>query len=158
MRGSRFLFRSVSSGALAVCFCFGTMVSSAMAYDLQRHVWQDRLLFLVAPEIDDPGLQRQLAVVEQRHEAVLDRDLRVFVLTTTGGQLDGSPLSKADVSSLRDQLRLAPYARALLLIGLDGGIKSRTPLDTSLSSVFRQIDAMPMRQQELRERSSASPE
>ena len=144
------------AGPRALALCFALLASPAMAYDLQRHVWQDRLLFLVAPEFDEPGLQHQLEVVAQQREAVLDRDLRVFALAMDSGDLDGAPLSQADVLSLRDQLRLAPHARAVILVGLDGGIKSRTPLDTPLGDVFQQIDAMPMRQQELRERSPAS--
>jgi hypothetical protein len=40
----------------------------------------------------------------------------------------------------------------MILIGLDGGIKRRGELDTELQAVFGQIDGMPMRRQELRER------
>ncbi len=156
MPGSRCSIHWLMPCALA--FGFVVLMTPAMAYDLQRHVWQDRLLFLIVPEADDPRFQHQLAIVEQQREAVRDRDLRVFALTTNSGEVDGAPLSKADVLSLRDQLRLAPHARALILIGLDGGIKSRAPIDTSLSNIFEQIDAMPMRRQELRERSSASPQ
>ena len=148
-------FCSTRSCTLALCLG-GLLTGSAMAYDLDRHAWQDRLLFLVAPELDDPGMQRQLQAAEHRREGVLDRDLRVFALALETGELDGEPLGKDDVASLREQLRLAPYARALLLIGLDGGIKRRGPLQTSLDDVFLQIDGMPMRQQELRERSEGS--
>lgn len=140
----------------ALVLCTALLAGSAMAYDLQRHLWTERLLFLVAPEFAELGLQQQLAVVAEQREAVMDRDLRVFALANDRGEVDGAPLGRVDVLSLRDQLRLAPHARALILVGLDGRIKSRAPLETSLDKVFQQIDAMPMRQQELRERAAGS--
>lgn len=38
----------------------------------------------------------------------------------------------------------------VLLIGKDGGIKSREP-SLNLEGIFRRIDAMPMRRQEMRQ-------
>ena len=43
-----------------------------------------------------------------------------------------------------------------LLLGLDGGEKRRAALGTELRSLFLQIDAMPMRRQELRERAAGA--
>jgi len=53
--------------------------------------------------------------------------------------------------SLLDKMGGAP---AFYLVGKDTGIKQATRACPTLSALFRQIDAMPMRRQEMRERES----
>ena len=128
---------------------------SAFAYDLRQHLWQDRLLILVAPTVDDAQLLRQRERVTARRDAVLDRDLRVFELRGDGGWRDGEPLDPADVASLRQEFGVDADDRLMILVGLDGGEKRRAPLDTSLTEFFLQIDAMPMRQDDIRAKREA---
>ncbi len=130
---------------------------TALAYDLAQHLWQHRLLFLIADDADDPRLVAQRAAVESLRNEVIDRDLRVFELFARSGSVDGKPLSERDVSELRRQLALSPGDGQLILIGKDGGIKRRGTLDTGLEVVFDQIDAMPMRRQEMRNRQRRAP-
>jgi len=47
---------------------------------------------------------------------------------------------------------VSPDSREPVLVGLDGGTKRRAPLATPLSEIFRQIDGMPMRRQQIQER------
>ena len=124
----------------------------ASAYELAQHLWQHRLLFLVSVDGDDPQLAAQRAAVAILRDEVIDRDLRVFELYVRSGSVDGRPLTESDVRRLRRQLGVAPGDRQLILIGKVGGIKRRAELDTDLQSVFDQIDAMPMRRMEMREK------
>ena len=139
-------------------------VDYAGAYDLDRHRWQDRLLFLVAPNAEDAELADQLRWIEQRREAVLDRDLReavldrdlrVFQLFVDQGRVDDQILTPGSVRLLRARLGLTEQDRLVILIGKDGGVKRRAGLNTDLSVILRQIDGMPMRQQEMRAKQKA---
>jgi hypothetical protein len=128
------------------------ITGNALAYDLSPHLWQNRLLFLVSDSAADPRHAAQREVIDTLRDEVIDRDLVVFELFTASGNVDGLVLGADDVAELRTQLGVAPGDRQMILIGLDGGIKRRGELDTELQAVFGQIDGMPMRRQELRER------
>ena len=53
-------------------------------------------------------------------------------LVGDSGRRDGAPLTGPEVKSLRTQFALTDGARLLILVGLDGGVKRRAPLDTDL--------------------------
>lgn len=131
------------------------VAASASAYDLQRHLWRDRVLVLATPDADDPALRRQLAEIDTRRDAVIDRDLRVLTLAGARGDMDGQPLKAGEADRLRRELAVAADERVLILLGLDGGEKRRAPLGSALRSLFLQIDAMPMRRADIREKKAA---
>ena len=141
---------------LVILIALATVAANpAAAYDLSPHQWQHRLLFLVAPESDDPDLAAQRDETALRRDAVLDRDLRVFQLLPESGFVEDSALPADAVVKLREQLDVAPDDRFVILIGKDGGEKRRAELRTDLRDIFRQIDAMPMRQDEMRAKTEA---
>ena len=140
MRGRLMILIVVAS--LAAC--------PAAAYDLSEHQWRHRLLFLVAPDGDDPELAAQQRDIALRRDAVSDRDMRVFRLYREQGFVEDNELPLRAVTSLREQLGVTPEDRLLILIGKDGRIKRRTELDADLRDIFLQIDAMPMRRDEMR--------
>lgn len=129
--------------------------STAQGYDLDQHAWRDRLLILAAPGEQHPALLGKRQSVAARDAAVQDRRLRVFVLTGETGYRDGSSLSASDVASLRRAFAIEPDAAVMLLVGLDGEIKRRDSLETSLSELFLEVDAMPMRRAEIRAKRAA---
>lgn len=120
------------------------------AYDLSQHEWRHRLLFLIAPRVTDQDLAAQQQYLDRRRDAVLDRDLLVFHLFPDHGMVGETVLSAEAVRILREQLGVAAEDRLVILIGKDGGIKRRAELDTDLRYIFLQIDAMPMRHEEMR--------
>ena len=125
------------------------------AYDLDRHLWRDRLLFLVAPSADDAEIAAQQSWLQQRQDAVLDRDLRIFELFVGQGRVDDQVLAPSSVERLRARLGLTEQDRLVILIGKDGGVKRRAALNTDLREIFLQIDGMPMRQEEIRVKKQA---
>ena len=125
------------------------------AYDLSQHQWRHRLLFLVAPESDDPDLSAQRRDIEQRRDAMLDRDLLLFLLLPEHGFVGDQALPARTVAQLRAQLGVTPEDRLLILIGKDGGEKRRGELRTNLRDIFLQIDAMPMRRDEVNAKRAA---
>lgn len=131
------------------------MLSTAVAYDLDQHAWRDRLLVIAAPTQGDPGVQQQRAVIKKRADAIADRRLRVFELFEDGGTRDGIALTPAETAQLRKRLSIGETERVMLLVGYDGGIKRRSSVDTDLRIFFLDIDNMPMRQAEIREKRAA---
>ena len=121
------------------------------AYDLSQYQWRHRLLFLIAPESDDPDLFAQRRDIERRRDAMLDRDLRVFLLLPKHGFVEDHALPVRTIA----KLGVMPEYRLLILIGKDGGEKRRGELRTDLRDIFLQVDAMPMRRDEVRAKREA---
>ena len=80
---------------------------------------------------------------------MLDRDLLLFLLLPEHGFVGDQALPARTVAQLRAQLGVTPEDRLLILIGKDGGEKRRGELRTNLRDIFLQIDAMPMRRDEV---------
>ncbi|MDJ0805844.1 MAG: DUF4174 domain-containing protein [Gammaproteobacteria bacterium] len=128
----------------------------AIALDLNSHLWEDRLLLLIAPSVDDPLAIQQRQALEKRSDALNDRDLKIFQLyEDSPSQFDNTQLTDGDAQQLRAKLKIDSGSRALILIGKDGSIKRRAPIDTELREIFMQIDEMPMRREEMEDKIEA---
>ena len=136
------------SGLLLLC-----LPMSIIAVNLDDFQWHNRLLFLVAPDFSAPAVAQARAKLERRFEDVVDRDLLVIQLFLNGRSLVGDrPISISEAAQLRLELGIDPDEQLLLLIGKDGSVKRRAPLLIDMQEIFTQIDAMPMRRNEIRER------
>jgi hypothetical protein len=132
-----------------------TVLDQVLAYDLSQHEWRHRLLFLVAPQADDPDLATQQHAIAMRRDALVDRDIRVFQLFPDHGLVEGTALTADAARELREHLGVTAADRSVLLVGKDGGVKRRADLDTDLRAILLQIDAMPMRRGEMRAKKEA---
>ena len=136
----------------------GMMVHSASGKDqdqvnLSSYQWKNRLLILFAPSEDAPIYQSFKEQLQRRTQEIRDRDLLIFhVLETGEGWLAHLPLNKGQVLFLRKKFSILPGQLIVILIGKDGEVKLRGELPLGLSEIFSVIDAMPMRQREMRER------
>jgi len=63
-----------------------------------------------------------------------------------------SPISDATAGSLRNQFNIKSGQPTVILVGKDGGEKPRSTGYVPIEDIFSLIDAMPMRQAEMRER------
>ena len=126
------------------------------AENLDEHLWRHRLIILIAPQATDAEVEQQLWILRKRSDALIDRDIRVYQLYQLGGSFyQDEPLSVDHAARLRARLKAKTDTKLLLLIGKDGTIKRRAPLNIDLRDIFRQIDGMPMRQIEIREKIEA---
>lgn len=109
--------------------------------------WKYRVIVIHTTE---PSATHALANLEEHTTEIDERDIAWFLLgdsalyTNYDGNLD---------DRLRDQLMErfftpVPTGTAVLLIGKDGTLKSRTP-DLDLEATFGLIDQMPMRREEM---------
>jgi hypothetical protein len=125
---------------------------TAVAIDLEDYVWRNRLLILAAPESSDPEVVQVRDKLEHHAEELVDRDLLVFQLFVGWQSLIGDqPITPGQAERLRAKLGIDTGEKVMVLVGKDGGAKRRAPLLTDLQHIFRQIDAMPMRRDEMRE-------
>jgi hypothetical protein len=121
--------------------------------DLRAYQWKNRLLILFAPSEKDLIYQSFKEQLQRRAREVHDRDLLIFhVLETGENRLANLPLNKEQGISLRKTFSIMPGQHMVILIGKDGELKLRKELPVELSEIFSVIDAMPMRQREMRER------
>ena len=121
------------------------VTGDAMALEDLR--WDARPLLIVAASADDPRIDSQIAALPTA--GLRDRQLVVVVATPDLVTRDGAP-SGDGYDALRRRYGVGG-SFAVLLIGKDGGVKRRADRPVTAASVFAQIDAMPMRQREMRE-------
>jgi hypothetical protein len=133
----------------------------------EHHQWEHRLLLVFAPTDSNVMRAGQEAAFEGRDPGFRERDLLVLTVTgqnrgtTVTGQNRGTqraapgaepqPLTAAAARRLRDRFDVPDDAFRVVLVGKDGTEKRREAEPVSARSVFDTIDAMPMRQREMRE-------
>ena len=122
--------------------------------DLSQFQWKNRLLFLFSPNRSHPlfdGLQKSIAIEQAE---VADRDLVVFEILESGSsRMDTKDLDPQVAQSLRDKFEVPRGRFAIILVGKDGGIKLNRQDETRLEDIFALIDTMPMRREEIRQKS-----
>jgi hypothetical protein len=126
---------------------------SPMSFDPAEHRWTHRLLYVFAPSDDHPDLVAQRHMATGFVDGFRDRDL-LFVSVTERGEsaVDGRAMDAASAAALRDRYGVEPGAFAVVLVGKDGTAKQRSDAPIAVEILFEQIDAMPMRQREMRDR------
>lgn len=116
---------------------------SAELSDLRSLQWHNRIILV-------NNLQNQhaaLALFEKNKSEITDRDIIWFVLTGNEAHTNyQGALSEDFIAKTRASYQIEP--EKIMLIGKDGGVKFL--LDRlDLEAIFSEIDAMPMRQNEM---------
>jgi hypothetical protein len=125
------------------------MTLTANGADMNKlgdYQWKNRLILIHAEE----NSGNEVETLRTAQVGIDDRDLIWFVNTGSGlvsNQAAVSSRLESEVTGLLEENRLNGR---VLLIGKDGGIKSRES-DLNLDAIFRRIDAMPMRAREMRD-------
>lgn len=111
--------------------------------DLSQYRGKNRVLLIFAPRKTDPRWQKQNALLQHSAAAFQDRDLvRRDCLEESG----------ASGQALRAHYGIKPGQFRVLLIGKDGHVASGGPTPIRLEELTAQIDRMPMRREEMRQR------
>lgn len=113
---------------------------SADALDIDALRWRSRVLVVLAPRADDPRLVEQRRLFEAAGAAARDRDL--VWLAETGDE--------ARSRGLHRRFGVARTEFRSILVGKDGGAKLSAAEPIAPARLFAEIDAMPMRQDEMR--------
>jgi len=109
---------------------------------MQNH---NRVLLVFAPRLDDPRLAAQRRAFDGAALAMAERDL--LLVQVAGGQVIGAH-DKAD--KLRTRHHVSPGDYRTMLIGKDGEVAMSIVGPISAGHLVQRIDAMPMRQDEMR--------
>ncbi|WP_273209969.1 DUF4174 domain-containing protein [Marinobacter subterrani] len=112
---------------------------------LSDYQWKNRLILVQAAD-ENAG---EIETLRSARAAVDDRDVVWFVNTGSDLVSNQDGVSSSLQGEVRALLEGSRSDERVLLIGKDGGIKSReSSLD--LDAIFNRIDAMPMRMREMR--------
>lgn len=125
--------------------------SLAMNFDLDAYRWKNRILIIFVPSTVFENQEAQKGLLRNQSAGILDRDLRIVEVLDeeSGSDLDIS-LSGESARNLRKKFGVAADQFQVILIGKDGTVKLRAKTPVSTSALFELIDAMPMRQEEMR--------
>jgi hypothetical protein len=143
------------SVALTMWCANGGWVAMARAGDdpLDRYVWQNRIVVVIADSGQRRMLERQHRMLAEAGDGWLDRDLVVITIVDDLVEVDGTVNGTLSASDLRRTFDGSVQGFRVLLIGKDGGVKRRSDAPVGAERLFAVIDAMPMRRQEMRTRS-----
>ncbi|MEH2207285.1 MAG: DUF4174 domain-containing protein [Nostoc sp.] len=147
-----------ASIALSPVSIAGTVQSSThtikmSSFNLSSQKWQNRVLLVFAPSVDNHNYQQQMQLFNQQQNDFKDRDLvLVQVLATDKSYANGQLIDESSVANLRNRFGVDKENFRVILIGKDGGVKRQESTPVKATAIFEQIDAMPMRQQEMQER------
>jgi hypothetical protein len=119
------------------------VIVSAQDVTLEQFRWVKRPLVVFADTPNDPRFNEQMEYIERDLSALEARDVIVVTDTDPSAQ-----------TGFRSKLR--PRGFGLVGIAKDGSIFLRKPTPWAIREITRNIDKLPTRQQELRERGNAS--
>ncbi len=141
--------------AASVCVVPGLAQSPTTTLNALHDTTRPLLIFAGA---DSAPSQQQLAGLASHTADVHERDVRVVLLDALHPQphgdmnLPAADFSPAEQSWVRQRFRVAPGEFAVILVGKDGGEKLRSSKPITWEKLAATIDAMPMREDEIKQR------
>lgn len=139
-----------TTALLTLMVATGTDGASEPARTLADLRWNYRVILVFAPK---PLADNAVSNLENHHAEIDERDIAWFVLTEDSLRSNFIGLLETDLRAQLVQRYFSPEPSdtAVVLIGKDGAVKSRTR-DLDLEATFGLIDQMPMRLEEMRSR------
>jgi hypothetical protein len=122
---------------------------------------KNRVLLVFAPSDQTPDFERQLDLLASHPNDLRERDLVLLPVvamvhppvTANTLRVPHPPIaSPTEQLDLRHRFHVAPNQFTVILIGKDGGEKLRQHTPISIDKLNAVIDAMPMRQDEMRQK------
>ncbi|MDZ8221607.1 MULTISPECIES: DUF4174 domain-containing protein [unclassified Nostoc] len=123
------------------------------SFNLSSQKWKNRVLLVFAPSVDNPIYQQQMQLLQKYNNGFADRDLvLVQVLATNESYANKQPIDESSAAKLRESFGVDKENFRVILVGKDGGVKRSDATVVQATAIFKEIDAMPMRQQEMQQR------
>ena len=120
----------------------------SFAQHISKHVWQHRLLVVLAK--DTTQIDAQIQTLKKDLPGLKERKLLVYSLTPTAYKKGIESNTWIPSKRLYKASKETSKPFEVALIGLDGVVKLRQTEILSLEKLFTLIDGMPMRRSELR--------
>ncbi|WP_084135098.1 DUF4174 domain-containing protein [Maribacter aquivivus] len=132
--------------SLRIIFIFIIMHSFNMAaQDLSNYTWKNRIVILYENDTNTADVKSALQIIDNNTSKFTERDILVFVYKDNvfySVNRKATDIKKSDI--------LPKTNDGYILIGKDGGIKSKALYPFNLEQLFNLIDSMPMRKSEMR--------
>ena len=119
--------------------------SALSAQQLSDFKWKNRVLILSNNPTHTDDVKNALQVIKESSKEIEQRDLIILIYKKDNlyNLDDKEVLFKHTNSTIK-------HLNGFLLIGKDGGIKSKQPYPLQLEEIFELIDRMPMRRAEVK--------
>lgn len=138
---------------LVLVFCpFLMAQSDDSAANLNQYKWKNRVILIFVDSKESDQYQKQLKEFSGQDEGFQDRDLITLHLFADGSSFsDDQSIPVRDEKMLRAKFNIEPSNFTIILLGKDGTEKLRQEDVLSTDKLYNIIDAMPMRQREMRQ-------
>lgn len=120
------------------------------AQDLSQHEWKDRLLLVLTTENSKELYKEQMDLFKDNIAGLEERKLVIYSVMPEKYKKGIQAEKWVESTRLNDRYREGGREFEVILLGLDGRVKLRQSEILSIEKLFRTIDAMPMRRNELR--------
>ena len=132
-----------------ICMLF-TVDVSAQNFDLKNYVWHKRVLIIFAVDARNERFNLQISALKEEKKGLEDRDLVVVnIFGKSGLDENNKPISAEKVRTLRKKYAISDNEFKVILIGKDGGTKKTADQPLDNQQLFKIIDMMPMRKDEM---------
>lgn len=128
------------------------LASVGPADAMSAYRWSKRPLVVFAPDAGNAALASQRGIVAGSRGGLIERAMVIVYVVgdRVTSELGGGPGMSAQ--ALRARYGVSRGAFRAILVGKDGGAKLSSSAPLAAGTLFRTIDAMPMRAQEMRRR------
>ena len=119
---------------------------------MSNYRWKYRPLLVFADGASSAALAQQRGIVAASRTGLADRNVVVVWVIGDVVSSELGPRPELGASALRARFGVATASFRAVLAGKDGGAKLSQPTPLGARRLFATIDAMPMRQDEMRSR------
>ena len=121
---------------------------------LPEHRWENRLLLVFSEDDQDSQYLEQMEILQSDEAGLEERRLLIYIIQPSRYKLASGSGEWTDSDKMYRKFKKFESDFEISLIGLDGYTKLLKDKVLSLQELFSVIDAMPMRQREIMEKSS----
>ncbi|KAM3089936.1 DUF4174 domain-containing protein [Phormidesmis sp. 146-35] len=131
-----------------------TSLPKRTAMDLDQYQWKNRLLLIFAPSESSADYRSQLQFLKAQQSQLVDRNLLLIRVFKETGFVGDQAINSEAIAQLRKRYGIQSDEFRIILVGKDGTEKRRETAPTAMNAIYRQIDQMPMRRQEMSDRAN----
>lgn len=131
-----------------VFLIMGTL--NGISQNLAEYRWKNRIVLLFDTSIKADPLRTHLEKFVQLDSEMEERDLLLLMVTEAGVFLQDGQKHGLQPEELYKQTGVGKNFQGVVLIGKDGGVKSKTNYPVEPQTIFSLVDGMPMRKAEMR--------
>ncbi|WP_025743143.1 DUF4174 domain-containing protein [Aquimarina pacifica] len=132
-------------------FLCGTLSYNVSGQEIKKHQWKNRVILLLTDSFENKTFLQQKKELAKYKDDLKARKLLVYEVSPAQYTLMFNRKLCKTRPSFYDTYTNKTFSK-IILIGLDGDIKMKSSSFTKAIDIFKTIDQMPMRRNELRTR------